>query len=509
MTVAVTGDSTSDAFLRSLCDRGIDVVRTARAAAIHSIMPKPCSRLPVRGAADIVVFWNVDAKGEAPVAKFAAAMPALRLVDVSPGAHAFEEFAATEDFQQRIAFDAAEYGARLDALVHKFDAGSPAWLRRPAVVLRNGVAVPAQARTACAASDAPSIVVNGRIALTSSSRNCWPRSGIVLARYPHATLHVHGSVEPRHADYARAVFADAADLLGTRLLLHGATPDAPAALARHDVAVVLGFTRDVRTRASRRWPPACLSSPTTAEARARSSSTEARASSFVTSNSARSRMPFSPCSATRAKRDAARSAGRARAPGVLDGGDGEAGHRRLFRRLRKGNTMKIRLGVDAAGRRPVVSRSSTQAASIRSVRRVRDGGCGRRARRRQRRARIRFAPRTRTVRDLRHEAREIVAVDDARRPDLGDTAVMFGPARATRDGRRAWDDSCLRCMAERSARTDACAPRARACASPPMCFACVVAPRDRTPASNSRSSRCCSRSGIGSSSGGGGRAGLR
>ena len=236
MTVAVTGDSTSAAFARELRACSVDVVRTAssRDAFDHA---EALFRLARDRRADIVVFWNVGAKVKLLVAKFASALPVLRLVDVSPGAYAFDEMDATAEFQQLIAFDASEYRARLDRLVHKFDVRTR---ERRASIVRNGVREPDRVKIDFAASESPRIAVSGRIAPTKFTAEILAAFRIVLAAHPRAQLHFHGGVEPRHADYARSVFADAGDLLGTQVLLHGAMHDAPAELHRHDVALVLG-----------------------------------------------------------------------------------------------------------------------------------------------------------------------------------------------------------------------------------------------------------------------------
>ncbi len=239
-TIAVTGESTSDAFLRDLLRRDVDVVRTAGTRDPFDHV-EALLVLARQRRADIVVFWNVDAKVKLLFAKFAVAMPSLRLVDVSPGEYAFEELAATGPFQELIAFDALEYGARLDRLVHKFETRSPTWTRGRASVIRNGVPVPGCIKTAYAAADAPSVAVSGRLAPTKFVGEVLAAFRIVLQRYPRATLHFYGSVEPRHADYARTALAQATDILGTRVLVHGAMRDAPAELWRHDVAVVLGI----------------------------------------------------------------------------------------------------------------------------------------------------------------------------------------------------------------------------------------------------------------------------
>jgi glycosyltransferase involved in cell wall biosynthesis len=237
VSVAVNGDSTSDALLRELIAAEVDVVRTAssRDAFDHAETLFRLARVRQTG---IVVFWNVDAKVKLLVAKLACALPSLRIVDVSPGAYAFEELAATAGFQQFIAFDEAQYRARVDRLVHKFDTRAPGYLR--ATTIRNGVRAADRLKTRFGLNDSPSIAVSGRIAPTKFLEEIMAAFRIVLATHPRAQLHVYGSAEPRHADYARSIVAQAADLIGRHVFLHGATFDAARVLHRHAVAVVLG-----------------------------------------------------------------------------------------------------------------------------------------------------------------------------------------------------------------------------------------------------------------------------
>jgi glycosyltransferase involved in cell wall biosynthesis len=235
LTVAVTGDSTSDALLHELVD--VDVVRTASARDPFD-HAEALLRLARAKRTGIVVFWNVDAKVKLLVAKFAAALPSLRLVDVSPGAYAFEELAETAQFQALVAFDETQYRARLDRLVHKFDTKAPDNFRE--AIVRNGVRAAVRVKTSFARKDAPEIAVSGRIAPTKFLEEIVHAFRIVLLTHPRAQLHVYGSAEPRHASYARSVVTQAADLLGHHVFLHGATCDAAHVLHRHDVAVVLG-----------------------------------------------------------------------------------------------------------------------------------------------------------------------------------------------------------------------------------------------------------------------------
>ena len=190
--------------------------------------------------ADVIVFWNVDAKLKLLVAKFAAALPALRLVDVCPGAYAFEELAASAPFQDLIAFNAADYYARLDRLVQKFDARPPDAARDRTITIRNGVRAPKITKIDFAGAAAPSIVVSGRLAPTKFLVEILAAFSIVVRTHARAQLHIYGGVEPHHTDYMRSALAIASDAIGRSVFLHGPDAGAPDKLHRHDVALVLG-----------------------------------------------------------------------------------------------------------------------------------------------------------------------------------------------------------------------------------------------------------------------------
>jgi glycosyltransferase involved in cell wall biosynthesis len=193
-------------------------------------------RHAARCAPRTIVFWNVDAKVKLLVAK-RLEHSAVRLIDVSPGAYAFEEMDATAEFQTCIAYSPAQYYARLQRLVLKYCATAP--VHAKISVIPNGVPVPALRRRL--PGTAPrNIVVSGRIVPTKFLLEIVAAMRAVWERIADARLHVLGIAEPRHQPYANALVEAAGDELQRRIFLHGAAFDAPQRLDQFDLALVIG-----------------------------------------------------------------------------------------------------------------------------------------------------------------------------------------------------------------------------------------------------------------------------
>ncbi len=238
--IAVCGDSTSAYFTRRLEHAGVRAYRTgaSRDCFDHA---EAILRHAIAGRFGTVCFWNVDAKVKLLLAKVLEASD-VRLVDVSPGAYAFEEMSATAAFQQWIAYGEHEYYARLDTLVLKYRGRAPPAFRGRLAVIPNGV--PEEDRPVIrAAGAAPRIVVSGRIAPSKFLVETVAAMRLLWRTHPRAELHVLGTAEPRHADYAHTLLAAIGVERrehGGRIVLHGAAFDAPALLGRYDAALVLG-----------------------------------------------------------------------------------------------------------------------------------------------------------------------------------------------------------------------------------------------------------------------------
>ena len=235
LQIAVCGDSSSTEFATELSRAGVGVWRTAsRGDAFDHA--EALLRHAARSAPRTIVFWNVDAKVKLLVAK-RLACSTVRLIDVSPGAYAFEEMDATAEFQRCIAYSAEQYYAHLQRLVLKYSTRAP--VKAKVCVIPNGVALRAL-RKRLPGTVPRSIVVNGRIAPSKFLLEIVAAIRIVWKRISDARLHVLGIGEPRHHAYASALLEAAGDELQRRIFLHGAAFDAPRRLDQFDIALVIG-----------------------------------------------------------------------------------------------------------------------------------------------------------------------------------------------------------------------------------------------------------------------------
>ena len=132
------GDSSITHFARTLGDAAVRVCRSAASRDCFDHAEALVRNIVTRHV-DTVCFWNVDAKVKLLLCKALGALP-VRLIDVSPGAYAFEEMAATHAFQEWIAYSAEEYYARLDTLVLKYPGTAPEQVRKVRVI-PNGVSL--------------------------------------------------------------------------------------------------------------------------------------------------------------------------------------------------------------------------------------------------------------------------------------------------------------------------------------------------------------------------------
>ena len=232
--IAVCGHSSSAHFARA----GVRATRTADSRDCFDHAEALVRHIERQGFAT-VCFWNVDAKVKLLVSK-ALHATAVRLVDVSPGAYAFEEMDATRDFQGWLAHSAGDYYARLDSLVTKYRAATPASARGKVTVIRNGVPLPLRTATKTTGAIAHRIVMSGRIAPSKFIVEAVEAMRVLWREHANAELHVLGPAEPRHAAYARTLLEAIGPELGRRVFLHGAAADAPERLADFAIALVLG-----------------------------------------------------------------------------------------------------------------------------------------------------------------------------------------------------------------------------------------------------------------------------
>ena len=237
LEVAVCGDSSAEYFYLKLRAAGISVRRSAASRDCFDHAEMLLRWLAV-GRFGTICFWNADAKVKLLLVK-ALAATRVRIVDVSPGAYAFEEMQVLQDFQQWIAFDEQAYFRRLDRLVLKYHGNAPDAVRHKTSVIPNGVPLPFS-RAGAALQYPLKIVVSGRITPTKFVHEIIESMRLVWQSHPRVTLHLLGCAEARHADYAREAVQLAGAELGQRIFVHGTTFDAPERLAEFDVALILG-----------------------------------------------------------------------------------------------------------------------------------------------------------------------------------------------------------------------------------------------------------------------------
>jgi len=265
LEVAVCGASTHDYFPAALRAAGVRHWHPCDSSDAFEVAESLLAWSARRGVGQLC-FWNADPKLKLLIAKFAP--PALRLLDVSPGAYAFEEMAATGEFQGAVVYTQQEFQERLDVLVLKY--GVPiAGRARRCVVIPNGVALaptrtdqppvltaadlapalvgadlaPAPAVTVQTAAptgteqkSAPRFLVSGRIAPSKHLEQIIAAFHQVRARWPESVLHIVGQAEPRHASY----LAGLTRLAGDGVAFRGAQPDLAHLRAAWSAQIVIG-----------------------------------------------------------------------------------------------------------------------------------------------------------------------------------------------------------------------------------------------------------------------------
>jgi glycosyltransferase involved in cell wall biosynthesis len=212
--IAVCGETTHPAFPACLSAAGVESFRPAATADPFEVAEGVLARATSAGARN-VCFWNADARVKLLVARFAP--PRMRLVDVSPGAYAYEELFRAGSLGQAIAFGPDDFHRRLDALVTKFDDRTHPPCRRVEVI-PNGVKLRNPAR---GLPVAPRFLASGRIAPSKRLEAILEAFGTIATRFPGSRLDVVGQAEPRHRDYLASLMAMAGDL---PVAFHGAAP---------------------------------------------------------------------------------------------------------------------------------------------------------------------------------------------------------------------------------------------------------------------------------------------
>ena len=229
--IGVCGETTHPAFAECLAAAGVNVSRFSRTADAFDAAEGIVASATRAGARNIC-FWNVDPRVKLLVACFAP--PGIRLIDVSPGAYAYEELNGVTELAHAIAFGAAAYYRRLDVLVTKFDDPSHPVCRRVEVIA-NGVALRDPARVL---PSAPRFLVSGRIAPSKRLETILEAFAIAYAAVPGMRLDIVGQAEARHRDYLERIVAAAT---GQAVDFRGACPGLDYLDEPYTAAVVQGM----------------------------------------------------------------------------------------------------------------------------------------------------------------------------------------------------------------------------------------------------------------------------
>jgi len=150
VVLCVLGSTHNPTLLKELQQASVEILQFLAPAGIVDCVDRVLESLHKCGAGTLC-FWNVDSCVKLLATKVLSAA-ITKIIDVSPGPQLFEQLAAADSFQYRIAFTANEYFARLDRFVAKYSGGVPGpEYDLPASkvsVIRNGVPCPPEGERA-------------------------------------------------------------------------------------------------------------------------------------------------------------------------------------------------------------------------------------------------------------------------------------------------------------------------------------------------------------------------
>ena len=236
--VVVTGNSTTDYFSKQLLEAGVPVTRSSEGRDSFDHAAALVDRI-CRERIGTVVFWSQSAQVKMLVMK-ALAFTKVRFVDVSPGGNLFADFQKNGMFSGIVSFGEAEYFARLDHFVSKWNGEIPVECLGKSTVIPNGVLKPNVVKSDYRITGTPKIVVNGRIGPTKFVVEIVQAMKLLLERIPNAEMHFYGAAEKKNEWYLQQVLAAAGDEVGRHVFFHGADFEAINHLPLYDLYVVLG-----------------------------------------------------------------------------------------------------------------------------------------------------------------------------------------------------------------------------------------------------------------------------
>lgn len=232
--VAVCNGASHEYFPKQLEKNKVDFYRLSNSRDVYDLTKVLLEKITEENI-DTVCLWNVDPKVKLLLTGFISEN--VKLVDVSPGAYAFEELAAIENFQNSIQIKESDFYNRLDELVLKFNADTSFVdkYNLKTTIIQNGVKNWSKKETN---ENNKNILVSGRL---------------VDSKYPleiieafkkfnkennqEYTLNFYGDAEERNASLLDEIKKSIKD---EKIILHGSDPYLTFLADRFAFTIVLG-----------------------------------------------------------------------------------------------------------------------------------------------------------------------------------------------------------------------------------------------------------------------------
>lgn len=193
--ISVCNGSTNDYFSSELKKNKINAFHVAKKENVFDIAASLFEVITKFNVTKIC-FWNADPKIKLLLSKFLNQN--IDILDVSPGAYAFEELAQTKDFQSSITFSDKNYFENLNHLVFKHSNGDENIPYKPknVSVIPNGVeSLPMNIQP-----DKLKFLVNGRIAQSKHLKTIINAFNKISLMY-QAELIIYGQAENKNKSY--------------------------------------------------------------------------------------------------------------------------------------------------------------------------------------------------------------------------------------------------------------------------------------------------------------------